>query len=63
MSPREYEPPTEGPAKGISAAPVWDKMLDIYYELMGWDKAGQPTPETLKTLGLEDVGKKMGIIK
>jgi len=63
MSPREYEAPTEGPAKGISAAPVWDKMLDTYYESMGWDKAGRPLPETLKKLGLEDVGKEMGIIK
>jgi aldehyde:ferredoxin oxidoreductase len=63
MSPREYEAPTEGPAKGISAAPVWDKMLDIYYESMGWDKEGKPLPETLKNLGLEDVGKELGIIK
>lgn len=57
MSPREYEAPTEGPAKGISAAPVWDKMLDIYYEAMGWDKAGRPLPETLKRLGLDSVAK------
>jgi aldehyde:ferredoxin oxidoreductase len=63
MSPREYEVPTGGPAQGISAAPVWDKMLDIFYEAMGWDKEGKPTPETLKTLGLEDVGKEIGIIK
>ena len=63
MSPREYEAPTEGPAKGISAAPVWDKMLDIFYEAMGWDKEGKPLPETLKNLGLEDVGKELGIIK
>jgi aldehyde:ferredoxin oxidoreductase len=63
MSPREYEATTEGPAQGISAAPVWDKMLDIYYASMGWDKEGKPLPETLKNLGLEDVGKDLGIIK
>jgi aldehyde:ferredoxin oxidoreductase len=38
-------------------------MVDIYYELMGWDKAGRPLPETLKNLGLEGVGKEIGIIK
>ena len=63
MSPREYEAPTEGPAKGMSAASSWDKMLDIFYEAMGWDKEGKPLPETLKNLGLEDVGKELGIIK
>jgi aldehyde:ferredoxin oxidoreductase len=63
MSPKEYEAPTAGPAKGISAAPVFDQMLDIYYESMGWDKEGKPLPETLKKLGLEDVGKELGIIK
>jgi aldehyde:ferredoxin oxidoreductase len=63
MSPREYEAPTGGPAKGISAVAVWDKMLDIYYEAMGWDKEGRPLPETLKNLGLESVGKDLGIIK
>jgi len=63
MSPREYEAPTEGPAKGMSAAPEWDKMVDIFYEAMGWDKAGRPLPETLRRLGLEDVGKEMGIIR
>ncbi|MDP4159599.1 MAG: aldehyde ferredoxin oxidoreductase C-terminal domain-containing protein, partial [Bacillota bacterium] len=32
----------------------WDKMLDEYYEIHGWDKeTSLPTKETLKNLGLE----------
>ncbi|MFC1963701.1 aldehyde ferredoxin oxidoreductase family protein [Chloroflexota bacterium] len=50
--------PSDGPFKGISALPVWDKMLRNYYELMGWDKdTGKPLPETLKSLGLDSVIK------
>ena len=57
IPPRLAEAPTGGPAQGISVAPAWDQMLDHYYELMGWDKAGRPLPETLKRLGLESVIK------
>jgi aldehyde:ferredoxin oxidoreductase len=31
----------------------WNKMLDEYYELHGWDKNGVPTEEALKKLGLD----------
>jgi len=31
----------------------WDKMLDEYYELHGWDKNGLPTKGALKKLGLD----------
>jgi aldehyde:ferredoxin oxidoreductase len=31
----------------------FNKMLDEYYELHGWDKEGLPLPETLKRLGLD----------
>jgi aldehyde:ferredoxin oxidoreductase len=31
----------------------YDKMLDEYYELHGWDKDGKPTPERLKQLELD----------
>ncbi|MDO8637532.1 MAG: aldehyde ferredoxin oxidoreductase C-terminal domain-containing protein [Dehalococcoidia bacterium] len=31
----------------------WDKLLDEYYEIHGWDKEGRPTPQTLKRLGLD----------
>jgi aldehyde:ferredoxin oxidoreductase len=33
----------------------YDQMLDEYYEYHGWDKEGNPTPETLKKIGLEKV--------
>jgi aldehyde:ferredoxin oxidoreductase len=35
--------------------PHWDKMLQNYYRLMGWDANGKPLPETLASLGLEDI--------
>jgi aldehyde:ferredoxin oxidoreductase len=28
-------------------------MLDEYYELRGWDKNGNPRPETLDRLGIK----------
>lgn len=34
----------------------YDMMLDEYYDYHGWDKEGNPTPETLKKIGLEKVG-------
>jgi len=57
VSPRLLEPLQEGTAKGVSIGPKYDKMVDDYYEAMGWDKAGRPLPETLKRLGLESVIK------
>ncbi len=55
-SPRWASAPVDGPAKGITVAPHWNSMLDNYYKLMGWDrKTGRPFPETLKSLGLENV--------
>lgn len=48
--------PVDGPSKGISIAPHWEKMLDNYYRLMGWDvETGKPLPATLQKLGLEHV--------
>ncbi len=48
--------PVDGPAQGKSIVPVLDKMLDSYYERMGWDKeTGKPLPDTLRRLGLEHV--------
>ena len=38
VSPRMLEAPNSGKAKGISVAPVFDKMIDIYYEKMGYCK-------------------------
>ena len=46
------EPISEGPAEGqISKL---DQMLDEYYHLRGWTEEGEPHPETLKALELED---------
>lgn len=57
-SPRYSSTPVDGPAKGISIEPVWDKMLDVFYKEVGWDKAtGKPLPENLKKLGLEHVAR------
>lgn len=35
----------------------FDKMLDEYYGLRGWDSQGIPTPETFDRLGLSSEGK------
>jgi aldehyde:ferredoxin oxidoreductase len=48
--------PVNGPSKGIAIMPHWEKMLENYYRLMGWDvETGKPLPETLKALGLEHI--------
>jgi aldehyde:ferredoxin oxidoreductase len=48
------EPLPEGPAKGHVVENL-DELLDAYYELRGWDKeTGNPTPEKLQELGLEE---------
>ena len=55
-SPRYGSAPVDGPAKGMSIMPHWNKMLDEYYKLMGWDRdSGRPLPQTLRGLGLEAV--------
>ncbi|MBI2865395.1 MAG: hypothetical protein HYX94_12650 [Chloroflexi bacterium] len=46
--------PSDGPAKGKNIAVEWDRMLDNYYQLMGWDrKTGKPLPDTLRRYGLK----------
>ena len=51
--------PIDGPVKGRSIMHHWERMLDKYYQLMGWDrKTGCPLPETLKGLGLEHLIEK-----
>ncbi len=46
--------PVDGPARGKALEPIWDDMVNLYYETMGWDPlTGRPSPETLKDLGLE----------
>jgi len=38
-------------------ADKFNKLLDEYYQLMGWDRNGIPTASTLSALGLEDVNE------
>ncbi len=54
-SPRYGSTLTDGPLAGTSIMPFWDEMLRNYYQKMGWDSSGQPLPETLRSLGLEDL--------
>jgi len=57
-SPRYCSQPVDGPNKDKHIAPHFERMMDKYYQLMGWDrKTGMPLPETLKELGLEDLVK------
>ena len=52
-SPRYGSVPVDGPFKGLNVAPVWNEMLNTYYEEMGWDSAtGKPLPGTLSKLDL-----------
>ncbi len=45
----------DGPAKGAKLnREEYDRLLDDYYVARGWDKTtGEPTPEKLRSLGLE----------
>jgi aldehyde:ferredoxin oxidoreductase len=51
--------PLDGIAAGRGILPHWDKMLQNYYKLMGWDEKGKPLPETLINLGLEAVATEL----
>jgi len=52
---RIFEPIPDGPGAGTQLNKEdFNKALDKYYELAGWDKVtGNPTDETLKKLGLD----------
>lgn len=51
-----------GPLQGeCLSLPKWDRMLDEYYELHGWErKSGWPTRETLEKVGLKEVAGILG---
>jgi aldehyde:ferredoxin oxidoreductase len=54
------EPLTKGSLKGEKLDKArYVNMLQTYYKKRGWDKHGIPTRPTLKSLGLEDVAKKL----
>jgi len=55
-SPRYGSTPIDGPCKGIGIMKNWEKMREIYYAGMGWDrKTGKPFPETLKDSDIHDM--------
>jgi aldehyde:ferredoxin oxidoreductase len=48
--------PLDGLNAGRGILPHWNKMLRAYYRMMGWDeKTGKPLPQTLISLGLEEL--------
>ncbi len=50
--------PVDGPNMGKSILPFWNRMLENYYNLMGWVVGtGKPLPETLRRLGLDRVAR------
>lgn len=54
------EPIADGPAAGERIDPEkFSKLLDEYYQLMGWDLMGIPTDSTLTALGLSDIAEAM----
>ena len=56
---RYSEVPKDGPNKGRVIQPYFDFMVRIYRELMGWDPdTGRPLPQTLKSVGLEELIEK-----
>jgi len=53
LPPRMREPIPDGPAKGHSAAKMFDDGIKVYYKLRGWVD-GKPTKDAIKRLGLEE---------
>jgi len=50
--------PHDGPAKGQAISAQWPKMIDLWYEKVGYDrKTGKPLAKTLKDLGLDWLAK------
>jgi len=47
--------PKDGPAKGQSIESHFDRMVNTYYTLMGWNEQGIPLPNTLRELDLETI--------
>ena len=52
FSPRLQMPPVDGPGKGKSLAPTFEKVRSAYYRAAGWDENGLPTTSLLKELDL-----------
>ena len=66
---REYDYPprkwfevplSKGPLAGTKLSKeIYDRLLDMYYEVRGWDKTGIPRKSTLEKFGLTDVIKQL----
>ena len=52
FSSRLGQAPVDGPKKGQTFVPTYEKVRDAYYREMGWDENGIPTRETLESLDL-----------
>jgi aldehyde:ferredoxin oxidoreductase len=53
FGPRFISTPEAGLGQGHSVKPFIEKMVQDFYEAMGWDKkSGKPTESTLERLGL-----------
>jgi len=53
-------PLTRGPLAGAKLDfEKYNKMLDMYYEMRGWDERGVPRRSTLEKLGLSDVAREL----
>jgi aldehyde:ferredoxin oxidoreductase len=51
---RAYMPVSEGPIAGKAMTPqMLSDAMQMYFAMMGWDKAGAPGLATLEKLGLE----------
>ncbi len=58
LPPRFWETETVGPSKGMKSfidQADFEKSLDKYYELRGWNRDGVPTKDTIKNLGLDSL--------
>lgn len=52
--------PHDGPAKGQAIGDQWEKMVDVWYREVGYDrKTGKPLSETLRALGLDGLAKEL----
>jgi aldehyde:ferredoxin oxidoreductase len=55
---RCFEPIKGEASKGSHIErPQFEAMLDEYYAVRGWTRDGNPTPQTLKRLGIEEYGR------
>ena len=57
LPPRMFEDPLPMPPRGEEKVSLkredFDRMLEEYYELRGWDSDGRPKAETVERLGIQ----------